>query len=177
MRARKADKVFDPMTNGMARGAKPRQANGRGPYRTEPSAEQTITETAAATGTFSSFGRAVRAAGLMELLGGKGPFTVFAPTDDAFAKLPPAELDGLLADRPRLARLLKRHIVRDVVEAPRRGSPRVATSIDGADLTITVEDRGARGPGFDVNGAHVVKSEILASNGVIHAIDTVLMAQ
>jgi uncharacterized surface protein with fasciclin (FAS1) repeats len=187
MSAMKADKVFDPMDNGMRRGkssstqpagsnaAEPAKAKRTSPYRPTKPGEQTLVETAAAMGTFRTLGRAIRAAGLVDMLSGKGPFTVFAPTDDAFAKMPQPDLDALLGDRTRLARLLSSHIVQDTVAAPRVGSPQSAMSMTGEALTIVVEPRGARGRGFRVNDSAIVKTEILASNGVIHAIDTVMM--
>ena len=196
MRASKADKTYDPMVNGMRRpetqrqnttgssratpGARrPRPARSgpsplRGPYRDEAAGERTLVETAAILGNFVTLGRAIRAAGLVDLLSGRGPFTVFAPTDQAFARLPKEELNALLADRARMAGLLAGHIVRDTVAAPRAAVPRHATTMNDSPLTITVEDRPEGGRGFRVDGARIVKAEILASNGVIHAIDTVL---
>jgi uncharacterized surface protein with fasciclin (FAS1) repeats len=184
MRATRADKVFDPMANGAPRdgapatrrsAAAPARVRNPGPYRADQPPERTIVETAAATGTFETLGRAIRAAGLVDLLSGTGPFTLFAPTDEAFAKLPAGELAALLADAPRLERVVSSHVVRDTVEAPKVGAPRSATNVDGGELTIVVTDRGLKGRGFRVNDARIVKTEIRASNGVIHAIDTVLM--
>ncbi|HJR63745.1 MAG TPA: fasciclin domain-containing protein [Gemmatimonadaceae bacterium] len=125
---------------------------------------------AAATGRLNTFGKAIGAAGMSDMLREPGPFTMFAPTDAAFAKVPKAELRSLLDDPRRLTRLVAHHVVRQRVKAPRAGSPTMATSVHGDALKITAEDDG-----FMVNGARVVKTDLRASNGVIHAIDTVLV--
>jgi uncharacterized surface protein with fasciclin (FAS1) repeats len=136
----------------------------------EESHRENLVETAASAGNFKTLGRAIRAAGLTSTLSGEGPFTIFAPTDEAFAKLPKAELDALLEDTARLTQVLTYHVVPEIVVAPKAGAPRLATTVHGAGLKITAKNRG-----FRVNDAMVVKTEITASNGVIHAIDTVLM--
>jgi uncharacterized surface protein with fasciclin (FAS1) repeats len=151
-----------------------------GPYRAEPRrasqrrGENSLLETAAARGTFRTLGVAVRAAGLVDLMSGKGPFTLFAPTDEAFERMPKGERETLLSDKVSLADVLTYHLVRERVKAPTVGSPRLATTVNGATLTITVKNRGFKRRAFKVNNAKIVKTEILASNGVIHAIDTVL---
>jgi uncharacterized surface protein with fasciclin (FAS1) repeats len=124
---------------------------------------------AAATGRLNTFGKAIGAAGMSDMLRGRGPFTLFAPTDAAFAKVPTAELRSLLDDPRRLTRVVAHHVVPQLVKAPRVGLPTLATSVHGDALEITAEDHG-----FMVNGARVVKTDLRASNGVIHAIDTVL---
>jgi uncharacterized surface protein with fasciclin (FAS1) repeats len=152
-----------------------------GPYRAEPRrvnqprGESSILETAAARGTFQTLGFAVRSAGLVELMSGNGPFTLFAPTDEAFARMPQVQREALLKDKASLADVLTYHLVRERVKAPRVGSPRTATTVNGATITITVKNRGFKRRGFKVNEAKIVKTEILASNGVIHAIDSVLI--
>jgi uncharacterized surface protein with fasciclin (FAS1) repeats len=108
-------------------------------------------------------------------MSGKGPFTLFAPTDEAFARMPQLEREALLDDKASLAEVLTYHLVRERVKAPRVGSPRMATTVNGATITITVKNRGFKRRGFKVNDAKIVKTEILASNGVIHAIDSVLI--
>jgi uncharacterized surface protein with fasciclin (FAS1) repeats len=141
------------------------------PYRSATfRPEKNILEAAAKAGWFTTLGDAIRTAGLVELLSGPGPFTLFAPTDAAFAKLPKADLDALLADIPRLTHLLTYHVVTEIVIAPKAGSPRLAGTVNGTGLKITAKNRG-----FRVNEAAVENPEIIASNGVIHAIDTVLM--
>jgi uncharacterized surface protein with fasciclin (FAS1) repeats len=152
-----------------------------GPYRAEPRrtnprrGENSILETAAERGTFHTLAGAIRSAGLVDLMSGKGPFTLFAPTDDAFARMPQLEREALLKDKTSLAEVLTYHLVRERVKAPKVGTPRTATTVNGATLTITVKNRGFRRRGFKVNEAKIVKTEILASNGVIHAIDSVLI--
>ncbi len=151
-----------------------------GPYRAEPRrararrGENSILETAAERGTFRTLASAIRSAGLVDLMSGKGPFTLFAPTDDAFARMSPSDRDTLLGDKASLAEVLTYHLVRERVKAPTVGTPRTATTVNGGMITITVKNRGFRRRGFKVNDARIVKTEILASNGVIHAIDSVL---
>jgi uncharacterized surface protein with fasciclin (FAS1) repeats len=130
-----------------------------------------IVETAAAAGRFATFGRAIQTAGLASMLGGKGPLTVFAPTDKAFARMPSADLEALLTNTTELTRVLSYHVVRDRVKAPRAGSPRSITTASGTNLEISRADGG----GFKVNEARILKTNIRASNGVIHAIDRVLV--
>jgi uncharacterized surface protein with fasciclin (FAS1) repeats len=144
--------------------------NGAGADAT-PIVATDIVETAAAAGRFETFGRAIQASGLAALLGEKGPFTVFAPTDKAFAKMPEADLDALLGNTAELTRVLSYHVVRDRVKAPRAASPRSITTTTGTDLEISRADGG----GFKVNEARILKTNIRASNGVIHAIDRVLV--
>jgi uncharacterized surface protein with fasciclin (FAS1) repeats len=158
----------------------PLQPVENGPYRAEPRranarrGENSILETAAERGTFRTLAGAIRSAGLVDLMSGKGPFTLFAPTDDAFARMPQLEREALLEDKTSLAEVLTYHLVRERVKAPTVGTPRTATTVNGGKITITVKNRGFRRRGFKVNEAKIVKTEILASNGVIHAIDSVL---
>jgi uncharacterized surface protein with fasciclin (FAS1) repeats len=140
------------------------------PLEFEPDILRTLVESSETSGQFSTLARAIRVAGVGELRWGRGPFTVFAPTDRAFAKLPPAERDALLDDKPRLTRLLTSHVVAGDVAAPRADSPTVAAAVDGTALTVTVDDGT-----FRVNGARIVKPHLRASNGIIRGIDTVLM--
>lgn len=161
-----------------------RSPNGRiidsGPYRDESrpggkTSEIDILETAAVRGNFRTLGSAIRTAGLVDLMSERGPFTLFAPTDDAFSRMPEQERTALLSDKAALAKVLTYHLVRERVKAPRVGSPRTATTVNGGTLTITVKDRGFKRRGFRVNEARILKTEIVASNGVIHAIDSVLV--
>jgi uncharacterized surface protein with fasciclin (FAS1) repeats len=130
--------------------------------------EKDIVDTAISAGAFKTLVAAVQKAGLVETLKGKGPFTVFAPTDEAFAKIPKAQLDALLADKAALTRVLTYHVVAGKVMAAdvKAGS---AKSVEGSNLTITTEG------GVMVDKAKVVKTDIAASNGVIHVIDSVMM--
>ncbi|MES2177645.1 MAG: fasciclin domain-containing protein [Gemmatimonadota bacterium] len=133
---------------------------------------QNILEVAVADGSFKTLVAAVQAAGLAETLSGPGPFTVFAPTDAAFAKLPAGTVDALLADKTKLASILTYHVLSgkigagDVVKA---GGAKPAT-VNGQTLDIVV-----RAGKVYVNGAQVVSADIVASNGVIHVIDSVLL--
>ena len=129
-----------------------------------------IVESIATSGKFVTLGRAIHDAGLAEMLGGVGPFTVFAPTDKAFADLPAAELHALLEDPAALKRMLALHIVPDRVRAPLVGRPTSAATIDGRTVTVTHENGEYR-----VEDVRIVKTNIPASNGVIHAINAVLM--
>jgi uncharacterized surface protein with fasciclin (FAS1) repeats len=148
--------------------ARPRVAPGRVP-RWSP--KENILEVAAATGRFETLRQAIEAAGLTATLVQEGPFTLFAPTDKAFAKMPSAELRALLEDKARLRQLLSYHVVPSTVRAPRRRAPSSATTLDGKQLEIAIvpEDGGYR-----VGEARIVKTNMRASNGVVHALDTVL---
>lgn len=127
-----------------------------------------IVDTAVAAGNFKTLAAAVTAAGLIDTLKGAGPFTVFAPTDEAFAKVPKATLDGLLADKAALTKVLTYHVVAGKVMAADVKAGHVKT-VEGSDLAMATEG------GVTVNGAKVIAADVAASNGVIHAIDTVLM--
>jgi uncharacterized surface protein with fasciclin (FAS1) repeats len=110
----------------------------------------------------------VQQAGLVDTLKGPGPFTVFAPTDEAFAKIPKAQLDALLKDKAALTKVLTYHVVPGKVMASDVKAGKVAT-VEGESLTL-----GTQG-GVSVDRAKVVKADIVADNGVIHVIDSVLM--
>ena len=127
-----------------------------------------IVETAVAAGEFKTLATALEKAGLVETLKGKGPFTVFAPTDAAFAKVPKAQLDALLADKAKLTAVLTYHVVPGAVMAKDVKAGKVKT-VQGSELTV-----GTTG-GVTVDAAKVVKTDIVASNGVIHVIDSVVL--
>ena len=127
-----------------------------------------IVDTAVSAGSFKTLTAALTAAGLVDTLKGKGPFTVFAPTDEAFAKIPKADLDALLKDKAKLTSVLTYHVVAGKVMAADVKAGKVKT-VQGSDLTVTTAG------GFKVNNANVVKTDIVADNGVIHVIDTVVM--
>ncbi len=127
-----------------------------------------IVDTAVAAGQFKTLATALQAAGLVETLKGKGPFTVFAPTDEAFAKIPKADLDALLKDKAKLTALLTYHVVPGKVMAKDVKAGKVKT-VQGSELTVA-----AMG-GVTVDNAKVIKTDIAASNGVIHVIDTVVL--
>ncbi len=127
-----------------------------------------IVETAVAAGSFKTLATALQAAGLVDTLKGKGPFTVFAPTDEAFAKVPKADLDALLKDKAKLTAVLTYHVVPGRVMAKDVKAGPVKT-VQGSSLTL-----GTTG-GVTVDNAKVVKADITASNGVIHVIDSVVL--
>ena len=113
----------------------------------------------------------MQAAGLVDTLKGEGPFTVFAPTDEAFAKIPQADLEALLADKDKLTAVLTYHVVAGKVMAADVVSMTSAETVQGSSLTIDATD------GVKVDNAAVTATDIKASNGVIHVIDTVLMPE
>ncbi len=127
-----------------------------------------IVDTAVAAGDFKTLVTAVQAAGLVDTLKGKGPFTVFAPTDAAFAKIPKADLDALLKDKAKLTAVLTYHVVPGKVMAQDVKAGMVKT-VNGSELSL-----GTMG-GVTVDMAKVVKADIVASNGVIHVVDSVLL--
>ena len=127
-----------------------------------------IVDTAVAAGNFKTLATALDAAGLIPTLKGKGPFTVFAPTDEAFAKIPKAQLDALLADKAKLSAVLTYHVVPGKVMAKDVKAGKVK-SVQGSDLTI------ATAGGVMVDGAKVTATDIVADNGVIHVIDSVVL--
>ena len=128
-----------------------------------------IVETAVSAGQFKTLVTALKEASLVDTLKGKGPFTVFAPTDAAFAKLPAGTLDALLKDKEKLAAVLTYHVVPGSVMATQVKPGQVKT-VQGQSLTVT-----AKGGNVMVDNAKVVKTDIRASNGVIHVIDTVVL--
>ena len=128
-----------------------------------------IVEVAVAAGSFKTLVAAVTAASLGETLSGPGPFTVFAPTDDAFAKLPAGTVDGLLKDIPTLTKILTYHVISGKVMAADAAKLTSATTVQGGEIKIDASH------GVKINDATVVTADIDASNGVIHVIDTVLM--
>ncbi len=127
-----------------------------------------IVDTAVAAGSFKTLATALGAADLVGTLKGKGPFTVFAPTDEAFAKIPKADLEALLKDKKKLTAVLTYHVVPGKVMAADVKAGKVKT-VQGSEVTIATTG------GVTVNNAKVTKTDIAADNGVIHVIDTVLM--
>jgi uncharacterized surface protein with fasciclin (FAS1) repeats len=133
-------------------------------------AKKDIVDTAVAAGSFNTLVTALQAAGLADTLKGKGPFTVFAPTDDAFSKLPAGTVESLLKpeNKDKLRAILLYHVVSGDVTALVKLSS--AKTVNGQDLKISVNNGTVM-----VNDATVVKADVVASNGVIHVIDTVLL--
>jgi len=128
-----------------------------------------IVDTAVAAGSFKTLATALQAAGLVETLKGAGPFTVFAPTDEAFAKIPKADLDALLKDKAKLTAVLTYHVVAGKVMAADVVKLTSAKTVQGSSVKIDASN------GVKVDNAKVVKADIVASNGVIHVIDTVIL--
>jgi len=130
-----------------------------------------IVETATEAGSFKTLVTAVKAAGLAETLEGKGPFTVFAPTDAAFAALPAGTLDGLLKDPAALKKILLFHVVPGSVTSDKVVGLTSAASVEGSPIAISVKD----GTVYLNDSAKVVTPDVMASNGVIHVIDKVML--
>ena len=128
-----------------------------------------IVETVSNAGDFTTFAGAMNAAGLTAELAGKGPFTVFAPTDDAFKKLPAGAYDSLLKDSGKLKAILNYHVVSGYLMARDLKAGAVATA-QGSPLTVAMSSSDVR-----VNGARITKADIVATNGIVHAIDAVIL--
>ncbi len=133
------------------------------------SASMNIVDTAVSAGNFKTLVAALQAAGLVDTLKGTGPFTVFAPTDEAFAKLPPGTVEALLSDKAKLTEILTYHVVSGKVTSGDVVKLTSAKTVSGKTAEIDT------GNGVRIDGALVVKADILASNGVIHVIDTVMI--
>ena len=128
-----------------------------------------IVDTAVQAGSFNTLVAAVQAAGLADTLKGTGPFTVFAPTDEAFAKLPKGTVDALLKDIPKLKQILTYHVVAGKVMAADVVKMKSATTVEGSDVKVDASS------GVKINDSTVTTPDVAADNGVIHIIDTVLM--
>jgi uncharacterized surface protein with fasciclin (FAS1) repeats len=129
----------------------------------------------AIAGNFKTLVAAVQAAGLVDTLKGPGPFTVFAPTDEAFAKLPKGTVDGLLKDVPKLKSILLYHVVPGKVMAADVVKLKTAKTAEGKELRIQGPKWWQMKKTVKINNATVIKADMVASNGVCHAIDTVLI--
>ncbi|MHC5611093.1 MAG: fasciclin domain-containing protein [Nostoc sp.] len=128
-----------------------------------------IIDTATNNGSFTTLVAAIQAAGLVDTLKGPGPFTVFAPTDEAFKKLPAGTVDALLKDIPKLKKILTYHVVSGKVLAADVAKLKTATTVEGSDVKIDASN------GVKINDAKVATADVAADNGVIHVIDTVLI--
>jgi uncharacterized surface protein with fasciclin (FAS1) repeats len=131
--------------------------------------EKDIVDTAVAAGSFKTLATALQAAGLVETLKGEGPFTVFAPTDEAFAKIPESDLEALLADKTKLTKVLTYHVVPGKVTAADVVKLSSAKTVEGQSIKIDTSS------GVKVDGANVTQTDIMATNGVIHVIDAVIL--
>ena len=138
-----------------------------------PAAAADIVETAVTNGSFKTLTAALQAAGLVETLKGKGPYTVFAPTDEAFKKLPAGTVETLLKpeNKAQLAKVLTYHVVAgNVMSGDLKGKTTNAKTVEGSAVRID-----ASGNSVKVNNANVTQADVSASNGVIHVIDSVIM--
>lgn len=135
-----------------------------------PAPTKNIVQTAVDAGSFTTLAAALQAAGLVETLQGQGPFTVFAPTDAAFAKLPAGTVEALLKDIPRLRQILTYHVVAGKVEAKDVVKLTSANTVQGSAVSIRVVDGKVL-----IDNATVTTADVQASNGVIHIIDTVIL--
>ncbi|HUW48412.1 MAG TPA: fasciclin domain-containing protein [Patescibacteria group bacterium] len=133
-----------------------------------------IVDTAVAAGNFKTLVTAVKAAGLVDTLKSKGPFTVFAPTDDAFAKLPKGTVEGLLKDIPKLKAVLTYHVVAGKVMAADVVKLKTAKTVQGQDVKVDASKWHLH-KNVKINDANVIKADIATDNGVIHVIDKVIL--
>ena len=133
-----------------------------------------IVETAIAAGSFTTLVAAVKAADLVKTLTGKGPFTVFAPTDDAFSKLPAGTVDALLKDKVKLTSILTYHVLQGAIPASDVVQHKNLTTLQGQDLKVDAVKWHLH-KNVKINGANVIKTDIECTNGAIHIIDSVLM--
>ena len=133
-------------------------------------AQMDIVDTAVAAGSFATLAKALTEADLIGTLKGAGPYTVFAPTDEAFAKLPAGTLEGLLKDKAKLKKVLLYHVVAGTVKAADVIKISEAMTVEGQMVKIVADTSGVK-----VNEANIIKTDIEASNGVIHVIDTVII--
>jgi uncharacterized surface protein with fasciclin (FAS1) repeats len=142
----------------------------QGQYNSAPAADKDIVEVAAEAGTFTTLLAAAEAAGLVDVLKSEGPFTVFAPTDEAFAKLPEGTVESLLANPDALRAILLYHVVPGKVMAAQVVGMSEAATAQGATISISTYGESVR-----INDATVLTADVEASNGVIHIIDTVIL--
>jgi len=133
-------------------------------------AEKDIVDTAVGAGQFNTLVKLVQEADLVDALRGEGPFTVFAPTDEAFAKLPKKQVDALLKDKEALRQVLLYHVVQGKVMASDVTKMRSAKTLQGQNINIRVRNNVVR-----INDAKVIKADIVCTNGVIHVIDKVIL--
>ncbi len=137
---------------------------------TPSGSEKNIVETAVGAGNFNTLVTAVKAAGLVETLSGPGPFTVFAPTDEAFGKLPAGAVEALLKDKTKLTSVLTYHVVAGKHLAAEVTKMNSLKTVQGQDIAISLKDGAAM-----ADGAKIIKTDIICSNGVIHVIDAVIL--
>lgn len=169
--------LFRKIAGMMALGLLTITAQGQAQYMSSTNGsadENDIVATAIAAGSFETLVTAVKAAGLVETLRGEGPFTVFAPTDDAFAKLPAGTVEELVKpeNRAKLQAILKYHVVPGRLMAKDVVSSKYLTTVQGQQIRVSLKDGSAY-----VDAAKVVKTDIATSNGIIHVIDAVILPE
>lgn len=164
--------AFAPVTEAMAAPSCSTKMAAKDSSKVADASAKDIVDTAVAAGKFNTLAKALGVAGLVETLKGKGPFTVFAPDDAAFAKVPAEALNGLLADKAKLAKVLTYHVVSGEVLAKKVVKMKSAKTLEGSSVAIKEADGKVM-----VGNATVTATDIKCSNGVIHVIDTVLMPQ
>jgi len=166
--------MFKPLLTGLAAVAlvAPTVSAQMSGHSMDKPAQRDIVETAVAAGSFQTLAAALTAADLIPTLKGEGPFTVFAPTDEAFAKLPAGTVEALLKDKAKLTAILTYHVVAGEVPASEVVKMSSAKTVNGKDVTVAVKSGKVM-----INNATVVTPDIKASNGIIHVIDTVLLPE
>ena len=147
----------------------PQPTAAQQPQQAPATATKDIVITATEAGTFKTLLKAVETAGLAQTLKGPGPFTVFAPTDEAFAKLPAGTLDTLMQDKQKLATFVNYHVLNGRVLAADVAKMKSAKTVSGQEVAISQREGAVM-----VENAKVIKTDVLASNGVIHVVDTVI---
>ena len=135
-----------------------------------PRSDADIVDTAVAAGQFKTLTKLVSMAGLVDTLKGKGPFTVFAPTDKAFAKLPKGVVDAVVSDKKLLTQILTYHVIAGNVKSTDLRDGLKAKTVEGENITVRIHGKSVR-----FNNSGLIKADVTASNGVIHVIDTVLI--
>jgi uncharacterized surface protein with fasciclin (FAS1) repeats len=150
-------------------------ATARSTSQSVAAKKQTVVAIAARNSDFSTLASAIKQAGLVKALKGKGPFTVFAPTNEAFAKVPADQLEALLADKDALTSVLTYHVLKGKVPSSALQPTQDVTSLNSAPFTITVADGKATITDGQGNTVNIVKTDIKAKNGVIHVVDAVLL--
>jgi uncharacterized surface protein with fasciclin (FAS1) repeats len=138
---------------------------------TSSTSKPTIAGAAASDPQFSTLVSALTAAGLVDTLNGDGPFTVFAPTNDAFAEIPEAELQAILADKDKLTKILTYHVLPAKVLSKNLKKKQTVTTVEGSPVTIVVKKKS----GAKIEDAKIVETDVKTSNGVIHVIDRVIL--
>ena len=147
------------------------QSSGSSSSSTTAATSNTIVDIAASNPDFSTLVAAVQAAGLVDTLNGAGPFTVFAPTNEAFAKIPKADLDAILADKEKLTQILTYHVVPGEVLSTDLKKKQKVETVEGSKVLIKVRKK----KGATIEDAKIIQTDIQGSNGVIHVIDTVIL--